>query len=85
MATVPGQTLERGKGRTKSPRQSKNKTAIGKSTKSIAIKWWRICYHFMEREVASRFIFHMPYDSTLSIVMSARSADITMDKVELNR
>jgi hypothetical protein len=25
------------------------------------------------------------YASTLSIVMSARSADITMDKVELNR
>src|SRR6266508_648087 len=33
-----------------SPRQSKNKTAIGKSTKSIAIKWWRICHHFMERK-----------------------------------
>src|SRR5215471_1846564 len=36
--TVPGQTLERGQGRTKSPRQSKNKTATGKSTKSVAIK-----------------------------------------------
>jgi len=36
--TVPGQTLERGQGRTKSPRQSKNKTATGKSTKSVAIE-----------------------------------------------
>jgi hypothetical protein len=36
--TVPEQTLERGKGRTKSPRQSKNKTATGKSKKSVAIK-----------------------------------------------
>jgi hypothetical protein len=53
MATIPGQTLERGKGRTKSPRQSKNKTAIGKSTKSIAIKWWRIRHHFMERSPIS--------------------------------
>src|SRR5262249_35755112 len=23
---------------------------IGKSTKSIAIRWWRICHHFMERQ-----------------------------------
>src|SRR5262249_10552771 len=37
-ATVPGQTLERGKGRTKSPRQSKSETATGKSTKSVAIR-----------------------------------------------
>jgi hypothetical protein len=28
---------------------------------------------------------HITYDSTLSIVMSALRADITMDKVELNR
>src|SRR5262249_20520928 len=37
------------KAETKSLRQSKNKTAIGKSTKAIAIRWWRICHHFMER------------------------------------
>ncbi|MGH9837417.1 MAG: zinc ribbon domain-containing protein [Blastocatellia bacterium] len=36
--TVPGQTLERDQGRAKSSRQSKNETATGKSTKSVAIK-----------------------------------------------
>jgi putative transposase len=37
--TVPGQTLERDKAHaTKSSRQSKSKTATGKSTKSVAIK-----------------------------------------------
>jgi hypothetical protein len=36
--TVPGQTLERDKAHeTKSSRQSKNETATGKSTKSVAI------------------------------------------------
>src|SRR5262249_24499791 len=45
-----GRLSNAAKAETKSLRQSKNKTAIGKSTKSIAIKWWRICHHFMERE-----------------------------------
>jgi hypothetical protein len=37
--TVPGQTLERDKEpETKSSRQSKNETATGKSTTSVAIR-----------------------------------------------
>jgi hypothetical protein len=37
--TVPGQTLEREKSsKTKSSHQSKNETATGKSTKSVAIR-----------------------------------------------
>jgi len=67
------------KAETKSPRQSKNKTAIGKSTKSIAIKWWRICHHFMERLKALEYrvkemivcpIFRMPGVAFLTILVT---------------
>src|SRR5262249_59191496 len=47
-----------------SPRQTKNKTAIGKTTKSIAIRWRRICYYFMERQTTYRNKYEMRVKNT---------------------
>src|SRR5262245_30584338 len=49
-ATVPGQTLERGKGRNQVAASIKERNCDRQINKIYRDKWWRICHHFMERD-----------------------------------
>jgi hypothetical protein len=51
-ATVPGQTLERGKGRNQVAASIKEQNCDRQTNKIYRDKMWRICHHFMERKLA---------------------------------